>query len=126
MSLVASALVSMQGAAARVATFVAAKDDAEFNPESVTPGPAGFIMTAVFAAAVIGLGFLLVTRIRRNQYRHEVREGIEAELADRAAADAGNGAAGGGAAGSGTADAGDAGAQGSDPEAPAGPRAEGA
>lgn len=65
----------------QVAGFVTAAQDTEFNPDSVSPGPAGFIATAVFAAAVIVLGYLLVSRIRRNQYRHEVREQIDAELA---------------------------------------------
>lgn len=62
--------------------LVAAEGDSSFDPTKVTPGPVGFIMTAVFAAAVIVLGFLLVTRLRRNAYRHEVRESIEVELAE--------------------------------------------
>jgi len=68
----------------RAIGLVAAKGDAEFDPTKVTPGPAGFIMTAIFAAAVIVLGFLLVSRLRRNAYRHEVRDGIEAELSQLA------------------------------------------
>lgn len=75
--MIAAALASE---AARAIVLVTAEGDAEFDPTKVTPGPAGFIMTAIFAAAVIVLGFLLVSRLRRNAYRHEVREGIEAEL----------------------------------------------
>lgn len=61
----------------------AAEDGEQFDPSKVTPGPEGFIATAVFAAAVLTLGFLLVRRIRRGQYREEVRESIAAELAER-------------------------------------------
>lgn len=71
-----------QQAAAR-AGVVLAETDTEFDPNTVSPGVMGFIMTGIFAAAVIALGFLLVTRLRRNAYRHEIRESIEQELAER-------------------------------------------
>lgn len=57
-----------------------AEDNAEFDPNKVTPGFEGFIFTGIMAAAVIVLGFLLVSRLRRNSYRAEVREQIEHEL----------------------------------------------
>ncbi|WP_416550113.1 hypothetical protein [Leucobacter sp. BZR 635] len=82
--------------AVHAAIAVAAKNGEEFNPDKVTPGPEGFIATAVFAAAVITLGFLLVKRIRRNSYRHEIRDDIAAELAG--AQQPATGAAAGGAA----------------------------
>lgn len=65
-------------------------DDTTFDANSVTPGVEGFIMTGVLALAVIGLGFVLVRRLRTNAYRQEVREQIDAELAGQdAAGDAG-------------------------------------
>lgn len=60
-----------------------AENDAQFDPTKVTPGVMGFVVTGVFAVAVIVLGFLLVSRLRRNAYRHEIREDIAQELAER-------------------------------------------
>ena len=84
-----------------LAAGFAATTDTEFDPDSVTPGFEGFLMTGLLAAAVIGLGFVLVRRLRRNAYRHEVREEIEAELSARDAGDveaaAGDDVAGGSA-----------------------------
>ncbi len=77
MTFIATALHTIHTAA----IYVFADDDTEFNADKVTPGPEGFIVTAVFAAAVLVLGFLLVRRIRRNSYRSEIREDIAAELA---------------------------------------------
>lgn len=74
----------------------AAENDAEFDPDIVSPGAVGFLATGVFALAVIFLGVTLVRRLRRNAYRAEARELIAEELAERAEA-AGN--AGGEAAG---------------------------
>lgn len=95
MSVVMSALHTVQVAATHAAIAFAATDGEEFNPDKVTPGPEGFIATAVFAAAVIVLGFLLVKRIRRNSYRHEIRDEIAAELAEAGTAADGSPAAGG-------------------------------
>lgn len=64
-------------------------DDTVFDPNKVSPGVEGFLMTGLLAVAVIGLGFVLVRRMRANNYRHEVREQIEAELAEAADAEAG-------------------------------------
>ena len=58
-------------------------EDTHFDPDSVTPGPWGFIFTAAVAVAVLLLGFNLVRRLRRSQYRHEIRAELEAELAAR-------------------------------------------
>lgn len=87
MNLVAIAMGSLQ--AVREAGMWIAETDAEFDPTKVSPGVMGFVMTGIFAGAVILLGFLLVKRLRRNAYRHEIREGIEQELAERAANEAG-------------------------------------
>ncbi|MGO1538000.1 MAG: hypothetical protein ACTHZ9_07185 [Leucobacter sp.] len=58
-------------------------EDTEFDPDSVTPGAIGFIMTGVFALAVILLGFNLVRRLRRNAYRSEIRDSLQAEIDER-------------------------------------------
>ena len=60
-----------------------AAEDAEFDETAVTPGVLGFAVTAVFAVAVILLGADLVRRVRRSQYRAEIAEELQAELAAR-------------------------------------------
>lgn len=62
----------------RAAAWLA--EEAEFNPDTVTPGFVGFILTGGLAIAVIFLGINLVRRLRRNAYRHDIRDEIEAEL----------------------------------------------
>lgn len=94
MSVVMSALHTVQAAVTHAAIAFTAAEGEEFNPDKVTPGPEGFIATAAFAAAVIVLGFLLVKRIRRNSYRHEIRDEIAAELAEAGTAPGGAPAAG--------------------------------
>ncbi|MGO2140371.1 MAG: hypothetical protein ACTH30_08140 [Leucobacter sp.] len=96
MSVVMSVANAAQSVIAETVIAIAAREGEEFNADKVTPGPEGFIATAVFAVAVILLGFLLVKRIRRNSYRHEVREEIAAELAatDEASEDGGSRPAG--------------------------------
>lgn len=64
-----------------------AEEDTDFDPNIVTPGVEGFLFTALFAAMVIGLGIVLVRRLRRNQYRADAREQIALELAERDAAE---------------------------------------
>lgn len=61
------------------------------DPESVTPGVWGFVLTAVVAIAVVALGFDMVRRIRRTNYKAEISERLEAELAERNAAAANGG-----------------------------------
>lgn len=78
----------------------AAVEDKAFDETKVTPGYEGFIATAVFAAAVILLGFLLVKRIRRSAYRAEVRENIAEELAQQEGDAGKSGSAGAASAGS--------------------------
>lgn len=56
------------------------------DPEKVTPGVWGFVLTAAVAIAVVGLGFDMVRRIRRTNYKAEITERLEAELAARDAA----------------------------------------
>ena len=57
----------------------------EFNPDTVTPGPAGFVAILFVVVAVVLLGFDLVRRIRRTTYRAEIAERLQAELAAKAA-----------------------------------------
>lgn len=64
-----------------------AEKNAEFDPDKVTPGVAGFVMVAILAVAIILLGFNLVKRLRRNAYRSEIREDIANELAGGEAQD---------------------------------------
>ncbi len=83
---------------AMIALF--AEEEAEFDPASVSPGVIGFAVTALFALAVIFLGFDLVRRLRRSKYRHEIGEALAAEIAERdTAASAQSGGAAGGANG---------------------------
>lgn len=86
----------------------------EFDENSVTPGVWGFVLTAVVALAVVALGFDMVRRIRRTNYKAEISARLEAELAERnAAAQAGQPAQPGSAA--------DAGTHGVDPDGPSAP-----
>lgn len=71
-----------------------AEDEPEFDPNIVSPGVAGFVVTGLIALAVIFLGFDLVRRLRRGRYREEIRQALAQELAERdaaARADAGTG-----------------------------------
>ena len=67
--------MSLLTTAARIA------EEAEFDPDTVSPGVAGFIAFAALGIGIILLGSNLVGRLRRNSYRAEVREQIEQELA---------------------------------------------
>lgn len=66
-----------------VTRFAQASNDAEFDPDTVTPGIWGFVATALVAIAVVFLGFDMVRRIRRTNYKAEISEKLEAELAAR-------------------------------------------
>jgi len=52
-----------------------------FDPNTVTPGVAGFVAIALVAVATIFLVVDMTRRIRRVRYRGEVRERLEAEQA---------------------------------------------
>jgi len=45
--------------------------------------PITFVVTALFAVAVILLGFDLVRRVRRAQFRAEIQEKLAAEIAEQ-------------------------------------------
>lgn len=57
------------------------------NPESVTPGFAGFAIVVLIAVVVILLIWDMNRRIRRVRYREEVREELDAEEAAREESD---------------------------------------
>ncbi|MGK0722754.1 hypothetical protein [Leucobacter sp. W1478] len=61
----------------------AAEEDAQFDPATVSPGVVGFAVSALFALAVIFLGFDLVRRLRRSKFRYEISESLAAEVAER-------------------------------------------
>lgn len=54
--------------------------------ETVTPGPWGFVVVALLAAAVVLLIWDMLRRIRRARYRAQVREELDAEQAEGAEA----------------------------------------
>lgn len=49
------------------------------DPDSVTPGPLGFLTIALVVIAVILLVLDMLRRVRRTRYREEVREMLDAE-----------------------------------------------
>ena len=51
----------------------------EFDPDTVTPGVWGFVLTFLVMVVVVLLVLDMVRRIRRVNYRAEVREQLEAE-----------------------------------------------
>ncbi len=53
----------------------------DFDPNTVTPGVAGFVAIALVAVAVIFLLIDMARRVRRVRYRGEIRERLEAEQA---------------------------------------------
>lgn len=65
-------------------TLVAEKD--EFDPNTVTPGVWGFVVTFLIMVVVLLLILDMVRRIRRTNYRAQVRAELEAEAAAEAAA----------------------------------------
>lgn len=55
--------------------------DEGFDPNSVTPGVVGFVVTFAFAVAVILLVISMVRRTRRVIHRAAVNEKLDAEEA---------------------------------------------
>ena len=91
---------------------VAATDPATPDPDTVTPGIIGFIVTFLVAVATLGLVVDMVRRVRRVNYRAQVREELEAELAAQTAGAGAGGSAASGSAASGSAAPGSAAATG--------------
>lgn len=61
--------------------------DPAFNPADVTPGPIGFIFTAVFMVAVGLLVMSMMTKMSRVNARYQVREELEREAAAQQASE---------------------------------------
>ncbi|MFB2584330.1 hypothetical protein [Herbiconiux liukaitaii] len=78
-----------------VSAAVAAEENTP-DPDTVTPGVVGFIATFFVAGVTVLLVIDMVRRVRRVNYRAQVREQLEAEVAARDGAGAGGavGAAG--------------------------------
>lgn len=55
----------------------------EGDPNMVTPGVIGFVVTFLVAAATVLLVIDMTRRIRRVRYREEVRDELAAELEAR-------------------------------------------
>lgn len=53
----------------------------EFDPNSVTPGVIGFVITFLVAAVTVLLLIDMTRRVRRTRYRGEIREQLDAEQA---------------------------------------------
>ncbi|WP_231637202.1 hypothetical protein [Microbacterium sp. No. 7] len=53
------------------------------DPESVTPGFAGFVAIAILALAVVALVLDMLRRVRRAKYRSMINEELDAELAEQ-------------------------------------------
>ena len=51
----------------------------DFNPDTVTPGLVGFLITFLIAVAVVLLILDMVRRIRRVRYRDEIRQLLDDE-----------------------------------------------
>lgn len=60
-----------------------AKDKPMYDPNSVTPGVIGFLVTFVFMILIVLLIRDMVRRVRRTQYRSEVNERLDAEQAEQ-------------------------------------------
>nr|WP_194241484.1 hypothetical protein [Galbitalea soli] len=54
------------------------------DPNLITPGVVGFIITFLVAAATVLLLLDMTRRIRRSRYREEIRQKLEAEAAEAA------------------------------------------
>ncbi|WP_139417723.1 hypothetical protein [Agromyces laixinhei] len=67
-------------------TFLA--QDEEFDPDTVTPGIWGFVITFLIMLVVLLLILDMVRRIRRTNYRIDVRERLAAEARDAEMAEA--------------------------------------
>lgn len=60
----------------------------EFDPNTVTPGVIGFVITFVIAAVVVLLALDMTRRVRRTRYRSEINEQLDAEQRDAELRDA--------------------------------------
>jgi hypothetical protein len=76
-------MYSIDVIAATVTTgLLRAADQPQFDPDTVTPGFIGFIATFGVAVVVILLAIDMVRRVRRVNYREQVRQQLEHEALD--------------------------------------------
>jgi hypothetical protein len=73
-------------AAWRLAATPSPTPSLEIDPNDVTPGPGGFFIVALLAAAVFLLIFDMQRRVRRVNHRAEITERLQAEVDERDAA----------------------------------------
>lgn len=64
---------------ARLTGAIVIAAEEEFDPDTVTPGVWGFVVTFGLMVVVVLLILDMVRRIRRTNYRAEVRERLEVE-----------------------------------------------
>ncbi|MDQ0576020.1 hypothetical protein [Agromyces albus] len=64
---------------ARLTGAIVIAAEEEFDPDTVTPGVWGFVVTFALMVVVVLLILDMVRRIRRTNYRAEVRERLEVE-----------------------------------------------
>ena len=63
---------------------LSARASEEFDPNTVTPGVEGFILTFLVAVIAVLLALDMTRRVRRTRYRGEIREQLDAEEAEAA------------------------------------------
>jgi large-conductance mechanosensitive channel len=63
-------------------TLVVLAEEEDFDPNTVTPGVIGFIITFLVAAATVLIVIDMNRRVRRTRYRTEIREKLQAEQDD--------------------------------------------
>ncbi|WP_157413362.1 heme exporter protein CcmD [Agromyces allii] len=81
-----SAATALLAAQVALAPLVRAADDKEFDPNDVTPGVWGFVITFAIMVAVVLLVLDMTRRIRRTNYRAEVQQELAREMAEADAA----------------------------------------
>lgn len=91
--------------ASSVTALFAVAAEEEFDPNDVTPGVEGFVITFIVMAVVLLLVLDMVRRIRRVNYRAEAQERLDAEERAAAAGEPDGRDDGGAAAGTAASDA---------------------
>lgn len=69
----------LRSAGSVLSALSAAADEEEFDPNTVTPGVVGFVVTFLVMVVVLLLVLDMVRRIRRVNYRAQVNEQLDAE-----------------------------------------------
>jgi hypothetical protein len=88
--------------ASSVTALLAVAAEEEFDPNDVTPGVEGFVITFIVMAVVLLLVLDMVRRIRRVNYRAEAQARLDAEERASEAGEPGRGDGATGAAASDT------------------------